>query len=97
MDGWNMSIVSSLRLRRPPIEQQQAFAALVSFLEHQSSKQEIVHGTIEKLFSSLSHRAFSGELTAKWREAHREQLCAEMAEQAKLLKLSLPEAARAHA
>ncbi|HRW59665.1 MAG TPA: restriction endonuclease subunit S [Defluviicoccus sp.] len=50
---------------------------------------------IEELLSLFTHRAFSGELTARWREAHREQLCAEMAEQAKLLKLPLPEAARA--
>jgi len=96
MEGWNMGIVSSLRLRRPPIEQQREFADLVLRLEKQRTHQENVDETLDELFSSLAHRAFSGELTAKWREAHWEQLRAEMAEQAKLLNLSVPEAAKAH-
>ena len=33
---------------------------------------------LERLFSTLNHRAFSGELTAKWREAHLKELLAEM-------------------
>ena len=96
MEGWNMGIVSSLRLRRPPIEQQREFADLVLRLEKQWTHQDNVDETLDELFSSLAHRAFSGELTAKWREAHRGQLRAEMAEQEKLLNLSVPEAAKAH-
>ncbi|MEH2253319.1 restriction endonuclease subunit S [Nostoc sp.] len=42
---------------------------------------------LETLFNLLLQRAFSGELTAKWREAHIKELLAEMEEQAKLLKL----------
>ncbi|MBD2611538.1 restriction endonuclease subunit S [Nostoc punctiforme FACHB-252] len=42
---------------------------------------------LEKLFDVLLRRAFSGELTAKWREVHMKELLAEMEEQAKLLKL----------
>jgi type I restriction enzyme S subunit len=42
---------------------------------------------LEKLFDILLYRAFSGELTAKWREAHMKELLAEMEEQVKLLKL----------
>lgn len=38
---------------------------------------------IEKLFEILLNRAFSGELTAKWREAHMKELLAEMEEQVK--------------
>lgn len=48
------------------------------------------------ILAAVVHRAFSGELTANWREAHREQLHVEMAEQAKLLNLSLSEAAKTH-
>jgi type I restriction enzyme S subunit len=44
---------------------------------------------IESLFSTLLYRAFSGDLTAKWREAHMKELLAEMEEQAKVLKESL--------
>ncbi len=40
---------------------------------------------LETLFNVLLQRAFSGELTAKWREAHIEELLAEMEEQAKLI------------
>jgi type I restriction enzyme S subunit len=41
---------------------------------------------LETLFNVLLQRAFSGELTAKWREAHIKELLAEMEEQAKVLK-----------
>ncbi|MBG1264644.1 restriction endonuclease subunit S [Nostoc commune] len=41
---------------------------------------------LEKLFDVLLYRAFSGELTAKWREAHMKELLTEMEEQAKALK-----------
>ncbi|MBE9230450.1 restriction endonuclease subunit S [Cuspidothrix issatschenkoi LEGE 03284] len=42
---------------------------------------------LETLFNVLLQRAFSGELTAKWREAHIKELLAEMEEQAKILNL----------
>jgi type I restriction enzyme S subunit len=38
----------------------------------------------------LLQRAFSGQLTAKWREAHIKELLAEMEQQARLLNLPLP-------
>lgn len=38
-------------------------------------------------------RAFSGQLTAKWRQAHMQELLAEMQEQARLLNLPMPESA----
>lgn len=40
---------------------------------------------LDKLFDLLLQRAFSGELTAKWRKAHKKQLQIEMKEQAKVL------------
>ncbi|MEG4202839.1 restriction endonuclease subunit S [Microcoleus sp. Pol7_A1] len=40
---------------------------------------------LETLLNVLLQRAFSGELTAKWREAHIKELLAEMEEQAKIL------------
>lgn len=36
---------------------------------------------LEQLFETMLHRAFSGDLTAKWREAHMKELLAEMEEQ----------------
>ncbi|WP_081617217.1 restriction endonuclease subunit S [Thioalkalivibrio sulfidiphilus] len=41
-------------------------------------------------FHLLLQRAFSGQLTAKWREAHMKELLAEMEQQARLLNLPLP-------
>jgi type I restriction enzyme S subunit len=41
---------------------------------------------IRRLCDVLMHRAFTGELTAKWREAHKAQLDAEMKEQIRLLE-----------
>jgi restriction endonuclease S subunit len=40
---------------------------------------------LQKLFSTMLYRAFTGELTAKWREAHLKELLAEMEQQARLL------------
>lgn len=45
---------------------------------------------IEQLFELLLQRAFSGQLTAKWREARMKELLAEMEQQARLLNLPLP-------
>ena len=44
---------------------------------------------IETTFRYLLHRAFSGDLTAKWREAHLKKLLAEMGQQAKGLNLRI--------
>jgi type I restriction enzyme S subunit len=39
------------------------------------------------MFSLLVLRAFSGQLTAKWREAHMNELLVEIEQQARLLNL----------
>lgn len=44
---------------------------------------------IDLIFENLLNRAFSGQLTAKWREAHMKELLAEMEQQARVLNLSL--------
>lgn len=40
---------------------------------------------VETTFSVLLHRAFTGELTATWREAHLKELLSEMEIQSKVL------------
>ena len=40
---------------------------------------------LDRLFVALLHRAFSGDLTAQWREARMKELLKEMEEQARLL------------
>lgn len=46
-------------------------------------------GKIDALFDLLLQRGFSGQLTAKWREAHMKELLVEMQQQASLLNLPL--------
>jgi type I restriction enzyme S subunit len=50
------------------------------------AKQELSKRNIENIFNVMLHRAFTGELTAKWREAHLKELLVEMEHQAKLLR-----------
>lgn len=69
----------------PPMNLQEQFGMLVyrilMFDEHRLTG----HNRLEEMFSTLLHRAFSGELTTKWREAHMRELLAEMEQQAKWL------------
>lgn len=59
-------------------------AQIIDVLALQHKREKVV-AAIETLFSSLLHRAFTGALTAKWREEHMEELLAEMKMQAKAL------------
>jgi len=44
---------------------------------------------VDALFSLMLQRAFSGELTAKWREGHMQELLTEMTQQARALNLQM--------
>ena len=57
-----------------------------SACEMGGKKAEAAKENVENLFSVMLHRAFIGELTAKWREAHMKELLAEMEQQARLLR-----------
>ncbi|WP_169380628.1 restriction endonuclease subunit S [Thermomonas fusca] len=60
-----------------------------SFMAQLSALDDAAHD-VEKLFSALMHKAFSGDLTAKWRQAHMQELLTEMQQQAKTLNLPTP-------
>jgi len=58
-----------------------SFRSTIKLRKHrQHSEKEI-----NKLFQTMLHKAFSGELTAKWREAHMQKLLREMEIQAQYL------------
>ncbi|MCX6927715.1 MAG: restriction endonuclease subunit S, partial [Verrucomicrobia bacterium] len=78
--------LETLAIERPPYRMQTAFADAVANFDSLRNKAKQVRDDIETLFSALLHRAFSGKLTAKWREAHLKELLAEMEHQARLLK-----------
>ena len=71
----------------PPLPLQKALARRFKDLLALQVKQTESAGMIESLFATMLHRAFSGELTAKWRGTHLKELLAEMEQQARLLKL----------
>jgi type I restriction enzyme, S subunit len=83
----NTNSIKSLQIPLPPIDLQKKyynFLSTVVTIKNQSSNSE---NKLEKLFNILLHRAFSGELTAKWREGHLKELLAEMEHQSKVLNL----------
>jgi type I restriction enzyme S subunit len=80
------SIVESIRVPVPPLKMQQVFATELQTIHKGGFLRRIAAERINDLFSNLLHRAFTGDLTAKWREAHMEELLAEMAAQAKALE-----------
>jgi type I restriction enzyme S subunit len=81
--------LAALRIPLPPVGLQGAFAGLVQRASAVTQKCVASGESIEALFRTMLHRAFTGELTAKWREAHLKELLAEMEHQARLLKSPL--------
>jgi len=77
---------SSLQIPCPPIPLQEAFVEKIERLIDIRKKQNTTEHKIQQLFSVLLHRAFSGELTGKWRESHMKELLAEMEDQARTLE-----------
>jgi type I restriction enzyme S subunit len=69
----------------PPFTTQRLFRTHTKHLYWLRQEREKSGNSLETTFSSLLHRAFSGDLTAKWRETHMKELLAEMEEQAKHL------------
>lgn len=80
--------LETLVIEKPPFELQNAFAEAVSNCDSLRAKAAEAHEKIETLFATMLNRAFTGELTAQWREAHMKELLAEMEQQARLLRSS---------
>lgn len=75
----------ALKVGKPPRPLQEQFAGQLEILLDQKMKREASGKQVESLFALLLQRAFSGTLTASWREAHMKELLAEMEQQAKCL------------
>lgn len=90
----NSTELRAFAVYRPPLERQALFGkrwqAIRATLPSRADESDL-----DSLFSALLQRAFSGQLTAKWREAHMKELLAEMEQQARLLNLPQAEAASA--
>jgi type I restriction enzyme S subunit len=82
----NNSDLRNCQLPLPPIEMQREWAKHVASVRGITTRTESSMKNLETLFQVLLHRAFTGELTAKWREAHLKELLAEMEIQSRLLR-----------
>ena len=70
----------------PPSDLQERFGYRCKQVCEQTEARLKQAGLFDRLFSFLLHRAFSGDLTASWREACMEELLQEMEQQATTLK-----------
>ncbi len=89
------SIVESIRIPVPPLEKQKAFASKLQIIHDGNFKRRMAADRLNTLYCTILHRAFAGDLTAKWREAHMKELLAEMEQQAKALEAPPTPAQRA--
>jgi type I restriction enzyme, S subunit len=81
----NLQVLRSLRIPKPPLQIQKKFSAMV--IEYQKHVDNHLYqaGKIEILFESILRRAFTGDLTASWRQAHMKELLREMELQSRAL------------
>ncbi|MBO1055849.1 MAG: hypothetical protein HEQ27_04680 [Dolichospermum sp. JUN01] len=79
--------MKSLKIPLPPFELQNKYTLRMAEIRRLNAKQIESQATLNHLFQSLLYQAFSGELTAKWREANMKELVLEMEEQVKVLNL----------
>jgi type I restriction enzyme S subunit len=75
-------------IANPRIEDQIKFGSQIRTLRSVFMNKQSVRVNIDRLFSTLLYQAFSGDLTAKWREAHMKELLQELEEQARELNLT---------
>ena len=86
----NQKSLSTLQIMLPDFDLQEKFSTAareIQIIQSQGGKNRF---KLETLFQTLLHRAFSGDLTATWREAHMQELLQEMAHQAKALGIPHP-------
>ncbi len=79
----NKTQLSAFPVVIPPLGIQERFVDAISSLNGSSVSQATSAATLGTLFQTLLHRAFDGSLTAKWREAHAQELLQEMEHQAR--------------
>jgi len=90
----NMTQLRALPVPIPLMTLQQAFVKKVEKANGLLGMQSASDETSEHLFQSLLTRAFTGELTTAWREAHATELTEAAAERDRLLNKPIPLAAK---
>jgi type I restriction enzyme S subunit len=69
----------------PPFEMQVRFREHWFALRDHRARGAVIRERVDRLFSVLLHHAFTGDLTARWREAHMNELLQEMEHQSQLV------------
>ena len=77
----NLKMLRSLVVPVPPIDLQNRFSMHVHKQYACRAAQALIHEKLDRLFASATSRAFTGDLTASWREAYRKELLQEMEQQ----------------
>lgn len=80
MEGWNSKIIRGLRFRLPPLPLQREFVSVLQQFFETEDKLPIAGRNVSELSDSILAQAFTGQLTAAWRERHKAQLERESAE-----------------
>lgn len=86
MEGWNTTIVKNLKLRVPSPDLQHEFAQHTRAVLAHETNSEVSASNLKKVFELVTHRAFSGDLTARWRETRAHELLREAKEQARMIE-----------
>ena len=87
MPRTDMHLLMTMKVPIPNTDSQRAFAMAYSTFSRAAEKCRETGKRLDNIFSILLHRAFTGDLTAKWREAHMKELLQEMEQQAKALDI----------
>jgi type I restriction enzyme, S subunit len=82
----NQTDVLTLQIPVPPIATQRTFAANIAEIEQLRTSGEQSFRSERALSAALSAHAFSGQLTADWREAKQDQLAREVVERDTAIK-----------
>ncbi len=77
--------LSGVRFLCPPFDRQKHFGGLARQMIDVDESRIQVRQKLDRLSTTLRYHAFTGNLTTSWREAHMEELLAEMEAQARLL------------
>lgn len=81
----------SLPIHIPDRKRHDQFVQAFEKIREMNAARATIGPRIQRLFEVLLHRAFTGELTAGWREEHRDQLETEMQEQLEALEAAAAE------
>jgi type I restriction enzyme S subunit len=80
------SSLAALRIPLPPVRPLQLFTDTYRSLLALRARFVRSGQSIDQIFAALLHRAFNGNLTAKWREAHLDEIVSEMDHQNKFIE-----------